>query len=254
MHTALSPLERAARLEQYTFPSLLPDRLCAENGWNLEFTTTVLAEYRRFLHLALVSPRSVTPSVLVDAAWHEHLTLTRDYWERLCGEVLGTALHHDPADTRSAQAQESGGASDLEQAYLYTLDLYAATFGERPPEAVWRDPRRTVPETKSRQQAWYQQQAWMGRGFLVCMVTLGAMFLSQQLGWTSLETGLSYVFMVVFITLFVAGFAGSFLNRGSAGNGGEGGSSSGDGGAGAGCGGGGCGGGGCGGGGCGGGC
>lgn len=95
----------------------------------------MLAEYRRFLHLAVFSGQSVIPSHLVDEAWHEHLTLTRDYWERLCGEVLGQSVHHEPAD---------GGASP-DPAYLNTLDLYARTFGEAPPPHLWPDPRLSPP-------------------------------------------------------------------------------------------------------------
>ncbi|MFD1733046.1 hypothetical protein ACFSC4_21000 [Deinococcus malanensis] len=56
----------------------------------------VLGEYRRFLHLSTLGP--VSPSHLVDEAWHLHLTYTQDYWERL-PQVLGRALHHNPASS-----------------------------------------------------------------------------------------------------------------------------------------------------------
>ncbi len=129
------PSAAQLRFGAYTFPPLLASRLVAEQGWTVARTAEVLAEYRRFLHLAAFSGQSVTPSLLVDEAWHEHLTLTRDYWERLCGEVLGQPIHHDSAE---------GGTGDA-SAYMHTLDLYARTFGETPPPRIWPDPRLIAP-------------------------------------------------------------------------------------------------------------
>ena len=129
------PSAAQSRFDTYTFPPLLASRLAAEQGWTTIHTSEVLAEYRRFLHLAAFSGQSVTPSQLVDEAWHEHLTLTRDYWERLCGEVLAQPIHHEPAE----------GSSGDGSAYLHTLDLYARTFGETPPLRVWPDPRLSAP-------------------------------------------------------------------------------------------------------------
>jgi hypothetical protein len=129
-----------SRLSEYAFPPLLASRLAAEQHWTPLYTERVLAEYRRFLLLAATSGQSVTPSKTVDEAWHEHLTLTRDYWDRLCSEVLQKPVHHEVA--------EAGAGADS-RAYLYTLDLYAATFGQTPPEDLWPDPRRAAPPVQS---------------------------------------------------------------------------------------------------------
>lgn len=109
-------------------------RLRRENRWSVAFTRRALAEYRRFLYLACVSPRPVTPSEAVDQAWHLHLVYTRSYWEDLCAGVLGRPLHHGP--TR-------GGAAENEKfdaAYRRTLALYREEFGEEPPADVWPPP------------------------------------------------------------------------------------------------------------------
>ncbi len=149
MSSPHTPAELLERLNAYAFPPMLAERLAAEQGWTPDFTAQVLAEYRQFLYLACVSPRPVTPSKQVDEAWHEHLTLTRDYWERLCGEVLGRPIHHDVAESGALQASaeydgvQPGGT---EEAYYYTLDVYAKEFGKRAPEAVWHDPRTSKVE------------------------------------------------------------------------------------------------------------
>ncbi|QJW93810.1 TIGR04222 domain-containing membrane protein [Frigoriglobus tundricola] len=106
-------------------------RLARENGWDTAFARRVVLEYRRFLFLALTADHTVTPSESVDQAWHLHLTYTRSYWERMCGELLGRPLHHGP--TRGGAA-ESRKFRDL---YTSTLASYRLTFGETPPADVW---------------------------------------------------------------------------------------------------------------------
>ena len=69
-------------------------RLARENGWAADYTRRTIEEYRRFIFLAVVAGHPVTPSDQVD------LTYTRSYWDRFCGDVLGTPVHHGP--TRGA--------------------------------------------------------------------------------------------------------------------------------------------------------
>ena len=49
------------QLEAFTFPASFLPRLCRENSWSSAHGQNVLAEYRRFLYLAAVSPHPVTP-------------------------------------------------------------------------------------------------------------------------------------------------------------------------------------------------
>lgn len=106
-------------------------RLARENGWSLAFARRVVLEYKRFLYLAVASGQPVTPSEQVDQAWHLHLTYSRSYWERLCKDVLGQPLHHNPT-----QGGPDEGAKFRAQ-YEQTLEAYRAAFEQEPPADVW---------------------------------------------------------------------------------------------------------------------
>lgn len=106
-------------------------RLARENGWTPAFAARVVREYKRFVFLAQTAGRPVCPSEQVDAAWHLHLTYTRSYWQRFCGEVLGRPLHHDPTKGGPAEADKH------RRMYDETLAAYRAAFGREPPADVW---------------------------------------------------------------------------------------------------------------------
>ena len=108
-------------------------RLQRENGWSAEFAQRAIEEYRRFLYLACVAGRQMTPSEAVDAVWHLHLSYTRSYWDELCRKVLRRPLHHEP--TSSGATEDSR----FRDAYRATLACYEAAFGEAPPNDVWPD-------------------------------------------------------------------------------------------------------------------
>jgi uncharacterized protein (TIGR04222 family) len=106
-------------------------RVAEEQGWSATHTLRVVEEYRRFLLLTQVAGRPVSPSRAVDAVWHAHLLYSRDYWDRLCGQVLGRILHHDP---------NPGGAdhdAHHQTQYHDTLVAYERVFGEVPPADLW---------------------------------------------------------------------------------------------------------------------
>jgi hypothetical protein len=113
--------------EELTFAA----RLARENGWTPAFTNRVMLEYKRFLFLAKVVGHPVTPSDQVDQAWHLHLTYTRSYWDKLCGEVLEMPLHHGP--TRGGEAE----SRKFDDWYNKTLESYRSYFGEEPPADIW---------------------------------------------------------------------------------------------------------------------
>ena len=118
------------------------DRLARENGWSGAYADRVIAEYRRFVFLAMTAGHPVTPSDEVDQAWHLHLTYTESYWSRLCGEVLGQPLHHGP--TRGGNA-EHAKFSDW---YARTLASYEQAFGEAPPSDCWPEPHERMRVTQ----------------------------------------------------------------------------------------------------------
>ncbi len=106
-------------------------RLARENGWSTAFSNNVFFEYKRFLYLAAMSDKEITPSDQVDQVWHLHLTYTRSYWKDLCEGILGSKLHHNPTEGGPQQGEK------FRHQYQYTLDLYKKTYGETPPEDVW---------------------------------------------------------------------------------------------------------------------
>ncbi|HEY1190064.1 MAG TPA: TIGR04222 domain-containing membrane protein [Gemmata sp.] len=106
-------------------------RLAREHGWAPSFAERVVEEYKRFLFLAATTGFLVCPSEDVDAAWHLHLTYTKSYWQRFCGELIGRPLHHEPT---------KGGPAEGEKhllMYAATLTAYGEAFGHPPPEDIW---------------------------------------------------------------------------------------------------------------------
>ncbi|MCW1920965.1 hypothetical protein OKA05_00265 [Luteolibacter arcticus] len=112
-----------------TFP--FSARLARENGWTRGFALRVMAEYKRFVWLAIRAGHPVTPSEEVDEAWHLHLCYTRSYWDGMCGGILGKPLHHGPTEGGKREDEKFAGW------YARTLESYRAHFGEEPPADIW---------------------------------------------------------------------------------------------------------------------
>ena len=129
--TALWSRLQAFKLNPPGLMRTISARLAEENGWTTEYTRRAVEEYRRFLFLTQVAGRPVSPSVAVDVVWHTHLLYSRDYWGRLCGEVLGGPLHHDP---NPGGKQQNARHDDQ---YRDTLDDYLRVFGAAPPGDLW---------------------------------------------------------------------------------------------------------------------
>lgn len=113
-------------------------RLARDNGWTAAHADRVMEEYRRFLFLAVVADHAVTPSDAVDQVWHLHLTYSRDYWQRLCPEILGCDLHHGPT---------AGGAVEQHRyfaQYADTMASYERWFGAAPPADLWPSARQRL--------------------------------------------------------------------------------------------------------------
>lgn len=106
-------------------------RLARDNGWSGAYARRVVLEYKKFVFLAATCDHPVTPSDEVDQAWHLHLVYTRSYWDELCGQVLGFALHHGPTRGGAVEGHK------FRDWYARTLAAYAAAFGTAPPPDVW---------------------------------------------------------------------------------------------------------------------
>lgn len=115
-------------------------RLARDQAWTRNHARAAIAEYRKFCFLALRAGHAVTPSTVVDAVWHLHLTYTRDYWELFC-TALGRPLHHEPTAGGRAEAVR------FRAQYADTLASYQRYFGSPPlvfwppgrPRLRWRD-------------------------------------------------------------------------------------------------------------------
>ncbi len=106
-------------------------RLARENRWTEPRARRVVAEYRRFLFLAVAAGHAVSPAEDVDQAWHLHLTYTENYWQELCANVLGKRLHHRPTRGGPEEAKKFDGM------YAQTLASYRRLFGAEPPADIW---------------------------------------------------------------------------------------------------------------------
>jgi len=123
-------------------PAPFSRRVQRECRWSAGKAERAIAEYRRFVILAVAAGHRVSPSPSVDLVWHLHLTDTRRYWDEFCPQALGQPLHHEPSRGGAAERQE------LLALYQKTLDSYQRLFGEAPPAEFWPAPRsryRIVP-------------------------------------------------------------------------------------------------------------
>ena len=109
------------------------NRLARENAWTVPYATRVIAEYKRFMFLAVAAGHPVTPSDQVDQAWHLHLAYTRSYWDRFCGQVLQRHVHHGP--TRGGPEE----SRKFRRWYQDTVESYQHYFVQPPPPDIWPD-------------------------------------------------------------------------------------------------------------------
>jgi hypothetical protein len=50
----------------------------------------------KFLFIAREGGHPVSPSPIIDKAWHLHLLYTKEYWSDFCPNILGFNLDHSP--------------------------------------------------------------------------------------------------------------------------------------------------------------
>jgi uncharacterized protein (TIGR04222 family) len=118
-------------LDKLEAPLPFSQRLARENGWSPSYAQQVIAEYKKFVFLAVVADHVVTPSDQVDQVWHLHLTYTRSYWQEFCPKILQMPLHHEPS--RGGYQEQT----KYRQCYEQTLASYELFLGEKPPNIIW---------------------------------------------------------------------------------------------------------------------
>jgi uncharacterized protein (TIGR04222 family) len=162
-------------------PHAFEDRLADEQGWTRGLASRVVAEYRRFLLMTQCAGHPVTPSREVDAAWHLHLSCSRNY-RSMCVQLFGRFLHHDP----------SKGAEELQRfqdQYAQTLASYARLFGEAPPQDIWPPvvQRFAVEEVPDPPPGLHLPPHWQPQGtpaFLAAMAAIALGAWAAHRGWT----------------------------------------------------------------------
>lgn len=148
-------------------------RLARENAWTKAFAAKAIEEYRKFCFLAVHANHPVTPSDDVDQVWHLHLTYSRHYWDRLCGDTLERPLHHGPTDGGAAEDRK------FHDWYENTLASYGRYFGE-PPKDLWPsaserfDARHDFARI-DRRDVVTLDRVWLKRGALASLLGVGAL-------------------------------------------------------------------------------
>ena len=95
-------------------------------------SSRLLLEAIRFIYLCSESERTLTPSRLVDEAWHQFILFTRSYAE-FCAQKLGRFVHHQPSNEPDNERLQ----------YEETLQLYQRLYG-RIEEEYWPRPSDTI--------------------------------------------------------------------------------------------------------------
>lgn len=88
-----------------------------------EQVPVVFQEVLRFLHLISLSGERLTPSRVVDDAWHEFILCTRLYAD-YCQAQFGRFIHHHPGGDETVHRKQ----------FRRTIELYLQYFGSPDPE------------------------------------------------------------------------------------------------------------------------
>ncbi len=115
----------ALTLELLQKQPVLGDKISSGTHVQSREVPRLLTEVLRFLHLVAASDQVLTPSHLVDLAWHEFILCTRTY-SAFCRRHFGRMIHHQPG------GMDEENNSQFDQ----TLALYQRYFGP-PPAAYW---------------------------------------------------------------------------------------------------------------------
>ena len=80
-----------------TIPMHVVRRYASKNELELESASSLFQELELFLEKA--SDKNLTPTKVVDIAWHEFILHTKDYMN-YCIAKFGKYIHHVPHDTQ----------------------------------------------------------------------------------------------------------------------------------------------------------
>jgi len=83
----------------------------------------LLLEMIKFLNLIYTTNKKLSPSLVVDLAWHEFILFTR-YYQEFCMTHFNKFIHHTPSENEDNSI------------YQKTIDHYIKLYG-KPPEVIW---------------------------------------------------------------------------------------------------------------------
>ncbi len=86
----------------------------------------LLTEVLRFMNLTQIAAERLTPSHIVDLAWHEFILFTR-YYADFCETQFGRFVHHHPG----------GNESENRICFKKTHYYYQKTYDEIPNPKYW---------------------------------------------------------------------------------------------------------------------
>ena len=112
-------------VDRFPVPEMLVPRIAQEHDYTIEYAAGTLREAKRMLYLKVLSKKDISPSVLVDMAWHEMLMFTK-FYKHFC-DFLGEYIHHDPTP----------GPPDGGHLYADTKERYEKHFGTKPDSQFW---------------------------------------------------------------------------------------------------------------------
>ncbi|MFY0675119.1 MAG: hypothetical protein JXQ87_17120 [Bacteroidia bacterium] len=104
---------------------VLISKIVKSCGINEQNVTNLFEETLKFLWLVGKLNQKLTPSLVVDNAWHEFILFTRLY-HKFCDEHFGRYVHHSPG----------GNEQENHRNYHRTIQLYILHF-DKPPEVYW---------------------------------------------------------------------------------------------------------------------
>ena len=114
---------------------LIIEKICSATNLDLKASKELLVEVIKFLDLIVISGQRLTPSCLVDLAWHELILFTRSY-KNFCEQTWGRFIHHHPG----------GKKQENQKNFQKTLTLYTQHWGN-PPAQFWlnQDENQSIP-------------------------------------------------------------------------------------------------------------
>ena len=118
------------------------NKMHEKKGWNTKFAYDVIQEYKKFIYLGVISDFVVTPSLVIDEVWHQHILFSAAY-RKFCDEVLEQNFDHYPEIINNADQ-----TGVFQQQWNDTSELYIREFGFSPREDIWGKPKFDAKKIK----------------------------------------------------------------------------------------------------------